>query len=66
MNKQQVKIFLDTNPDELEQKINSWLLQHPNLEVQQISVQIGSHLDTTNSGTVLWTGMSYATVLVRG
>jgi len=32
-----IKVFLDTNPDDAESRVNQWLARHPEIEVVQLA-----------------------------
>jgi hypothetical protein len=60
-----IKMFMDSSPDELEQKVNEWLGANQSVEVLQITTDFASVLETTGSGTTYWTGASYCTLLYK-
>ena len=61
----QVKVFYDSSPDELEEKVNNWLKSDMGIEVIQLTTQYGSDFDPNSSSSTIWRGMSFATVLYK-
>lgn len=56
---EKIKIFYDSNPEELEGHANAWLEKHPEARVSHMNMQIGSTLELSGGGTPIWNGLSF-------